>query len=471
MAKKIMRDMLATKRLSIYAVGGLLALALTTWVVINLYVQSDGLRGRLEQSLGAALGCQVDISRIGFSPWGGITVKGVQAIHSSGRERIHLPEIEANLSLRALFDRRFAVAQLRIKNPVLTISSAQNDKPKKDAQEIDRPPPNDSPSPDQMQPMPPKSTAQKSQVPPKREPAWGISLDSIDITDGRIEVLNEQGVCIVQCEGVSLKATSDPDGNREGVLHVDSVLLHSALHIQSVNSPFTLHDQKLSMPDITATVEGGQLTGQIDLEIALSPIAYVAQLSIAGSDLTRLLATARLPEDRLSGKLDAKAQLSGRLDNWQTANGNFRVDVSQGSLRQIGLFQTIGQALAIEELVEFEIEEGYVIGQVREGVTTIEPLLLRSPNLRVVAEGSIQHDSSLNLPARLYIHKKIRKRLPSLAKSNLKAPSEPGLEDFQYLEFEVTGTLAQPKSNILERLVGDSLEDRLRGALKGIFGN
>ncbi len=447
------------------------------WVAINLYVQSSGFRGRLERSLADALGCQIAISRVGFTPWRGISVEGLEATRKSGQQEVLMPLVQANLSFSALFERRFEIRRLVIKEPLLKISTKtaadQTSSSATPSQETgaNQQPASEESLPAQVTTKSPESIPRAMPSEPSTAKPWKVVLNVVDIAGGKVEVRDESGHVVILCEGVALRATTTEGANRQGDLSVESVLIHEALRVESVASSFRLTEDRLLLPDVSATLAGGKLEGSLEMAISTEPLSYKANLAMHGCDLKGMLAMAGLPEDHLSGKLDAEAELAGAPGNWGSANGTFRLDIRNGSLRQIGLLQTIGQALGIEELVEFKVEEGYVIGHVREGRTFLDPFSLQSPNFKVLAKGEIQPDASLDLDARLYIHKKIRKRLPSLTKSNLHKSTEAGLEDYQYLEFEITGTLSQPKSNILERMIGHSLEERVRDVLQGLFGD
>lgn len=462
--------------------GVVAAVCILALLAVNMHIQSADFRERIQGDLGRALGMRVQISRIGFTPWGGVSVQGVTATGSGNRQTASVPSVRARLDLPALFERRLVIRQLTVESPALVIREGARSEPRppefppqqegaagKTESDVAR-----AGTPvleDGAGVAPPEAPGVVGKQAGQRSRPWVVVLDELAIQGGELQIQDEDGRSIVSCKGITMQMDpADEETVRSGLLTVESVVVREVVHAEALRSSFRFDGATLDMPEVTASVEGGKLEGTIQLATQSAPIGYSGQIKLLGCDVTRLTASAGLPPGRVAGKLNATASLRGAVGDWTSAQGDFRVDLHDGSISQIDLFQTIGQALRIEELVEFQIEEGYAVGRVQDGLTTIDPLILRSPNLQVVSVGTIQPDARLNLESKLYIHKKIRKRMPGMAKSNLKKSDDPALADYQYLEFEVDGTLGHPRSNILERLVGDAIEDKVRGVLRGLLG-
>jgi hypothetical protein len=103
------------------------------------------------------------------------------------------------------------------------------------------------------------------------------------------------------------------------------------------------------------------------------------------------------------------------------------------------------------------------------GVTIlVDELILRSPNLRLTATGSISlRGGKLALDSVLAINDKIRSQLFRGIRENFVATSEPG----QYaLPFHVGGTVDKPKTDLMERAVGAELKS-LGGVIDALLGH
>jgi hypothetical protein len=112
--------------------------------------------------------------------------------------------------------------------------------------------------------------------------------------------------------------------------------------------------------------------------------------------------------------------------------------------------------LQIEELTQLHLEQAEAKYHISSGVVAVDELILRSPNLRLSAKGTIAHDGKLRLESQLAINDKIRNQLFKPIRANFEPLSESG---YYAVDFEVSGTLDRPKSNLVEKVVGRDLKD------------
>jgi len=68
------------------------------------------------------------------------------------------------------------------------------------------------------------------------------------------------------------------------------------------------------------------------------------------------------------------------------------------------------------------------------------------------------------LSSRLAINEKVRAQLFKPIRSNFQPTEEPG---YSAVDFEVSGTLERPKTNLLEKVVGRDLKDLVNSFLGG----
>jgi hypothetical protein len=97
----------------------------------------------------------------------------------------------------------------------------------------------------------------------------------------------------------------------------------------------------------------------------------------------------------------------------------------------------------------------------------IDEIVLRSPNLRLNAGGTVTFKGKLGLEAVLTINDKIRGQLFRAIRDNFVASEDhPG----EYsLPFHIGGTVEKPKTNLMERAVGVDLKN-LGGVIDALFG-
>ena len=117
--------------------------------------------------------------------------------------------------------------------------------------------------------------------------------------------------------------------------------------------------------------------------------------------------------------------------------------------------------------MRLDLQQASADFRVGEGKVYVDELLLRSPNLKLIARGEVRLDSTLKLGARLVINERISRQLPAFVETNFQAGDEPGT---RYIDFAVTGTLAKPKTDLLDRILGKKIQKEVGSIFQNIFG-
>ena len=101
-------------------------------------------------------------------------------------------------------------------------------------------------------------------------------------------------------------------------------------------------------------------------------------------------------------------------------------------------------------------------------MVTIDQLILRSPNIRLTATGTINFNGKLHLDSQLALNDKVRRQLFSPVRENFQpVADEPG---YAALNFKISGTVDRPKTDLMDKLVGRDLQD-LGGVISSLFGH
>jgi hypothetical protein len=97
-------------------------------------------------------------------------------------------------------------------------------------------------------------------------------------------------------------------------------------------------------------------------------------------------------------------------------------------------------------------------------LVTIDELILRSPNIRLTASGTVGFNGKLKLDSQLAINDKIRGQLFKAIRQNFQPINEPG---YSAIDFRVGGTIDRPSTNLMDRLVGRDLTNMINSFLGG----
>ena len=129
-------------------------------------------------------------------------------------------------------------------------------------------------------------------------------------------------------------------------------------------------------------------------------------------------------------------------------------------MQPYSLLVALGQILQIEELTQLHLEQAEAKYHIDSGLVTIDPLVLRSPNIRLSATGTVTLNGKLRLDSQLAINEKIRSQLFKPSRENFRPTAEAG---YSAVDFQVGGTVDRPKSNLMEKIVGRDLKDFVSG--------
>jgi hypothetical protein len=120
--------------------------------------------------------------------------------------------------------------------------------------------------------------------------------------------------------------------------------------------------------------------------------------------------------------------------------------------------------LQIEELTQLHLDQAEAKYHLEGGQVKVDELVMRSPNLRLSATGHIALNGKMRLDAQLAINEKVRNQLFKPIRQNFQPTSDP---QFSAIDFQVTGTLERPRTNLVDRIVGRDLKDIVSGFLGG----
>src|SRR5438045_4939568 len=112
--------MLKLRRLVVIALGALIALGVVLLLGVNLYVQSQGAQGKIQQELTRSLGVPLKIRSMSVTPWGGLELSGIVIPQTGPVGPKHFLEARTfRLRVRflSLFSRRLVIKEVSLIEP------------------------------------------------------------------------------------------------------------------------------------------------------------------------------------------------------------------------------------------------------------------------------------------------------------------------------------------------------------------
>jgi len=445
------------------AVGGLLILWAAAILFINIYLQSGAVQTRLRDSISREVGLPAQISQTYYTPWSGISISGltIPATDGSKIPLLEVQKIHVGLDLLALLRGQLIVQNLTLLSPTLAIRQSERATPEPPAESdamIALPAdhlPGDASGLVQTQ-IPSSAGKNRPQMPPAQ-------IQKLHVENGRAALFNSKGAKILELEGVFADARSDEKNKFQGTYRIARGTVWNSINPREFQGNFAWESGHLSLPNIQAVLADGQVTGQLEW-LPDKSFGIVAQ--IASASLQKLAADAGVNSKGTQGALNAKIALEGTAGKPETFHGTAQVNLVEARLEPIELIRQLGELLRVDELQMLELKNAEAVFSIRDSSVIVEELELTSENLMIDAVGTTGFNGNLDLQARLHVNDKLRKETRGLLGKNFQ-PSE--TEGYTHMPFVITGSLARPKSDLLDKMVGLRIGQDVGGLLKNLL--
>lgn len=431
--------------------GVILALAAVCLLAMNLYVQSAGTQKRIERALSNALKAPVHIVSTIVTPWSGLKASGITVPQTppAAGNFLSAPGCTAHFNWTGLFNHRLDVTDVSVNEPVVEWFESPGGRwqlPRTAA---------------------PAASAQASPPPaPAKTPAaaaWAVSVHQLALNGATFDFWDEKGMRLLEFAGVQAEATDPSAAGAQGHASAGSGALRNGLFFRDVRTDWSYLRGTVKLSSFQAALDGGQLRGGAQMATLAKHTPYSVDVNFDGINVTRLMTDAGINGGQASGILKGWLDLSGNSGKTSTINGSGSLELAGGRLQNIELFELLGQALQIPDLVELNLKTAVVEARVVSGVVQVDKLQLASQNLLLAAHGTVGLDGKLALDARLTVNSTISKRLDPFILNCFKPGDTP---DEQYVDFEIGNTLAHPKQTLIEKILGSKLQGQMNDWFK-----
>jgi hypothetical protein len=253
-----------------------------------------------------------------------------------------------------------------------------------------------------------------------------------------------------------------------GQVRIDHIALRDRVFLSALRSPVRYNPNEFALSALTAEIAKGQLTGDFTMAPQEEDSPFTVHANFHRLQADELVAEAGGSREIVHGLLEGTLEASGKTADPDALSGSGTIALQNGHVQQFAVLAALGQLLQIEELTQLDLEQAEAKYHLKGNTVLIDELILRSPNLRLTATGSVSlRGGKLALDSVLAINEKIRSQLFRAIRENFAATSEPG----QYaLQFHVGGTVEKPKTDLMERAVGTDFKN-LGGVIDALLGH
>lgn len=475
-------------RLILIVIGGLLVLGAVGLLAVNLYVQSEGTQARIQRELRQRFGANLSIGRISVTPWSGVRLSGITIAQGpqGGGNFLEAENFGLRIAFLSLFSNRLVFKEVSLVRPNVVWpqnaagkwrlpdlrterhaekKSAQNPpaEPSPTQAPAVEPPPVESASPVMEQPLPaPVEKTIRSAA------DFASEIHKIILVDGNFRFLDRSGGLVANFGGVGFRASLSNSSALHGNARVANVSLRDHFFLQQLKSPVRYDGDGLNLAQISAHTGGGEISGKFSIQPESDDSPFHIEMKFRNVEADQLIGEAGGPTGVLQGRLEGTLQADGKTTEAEALTGTGEVVLHDGQVRQYDLLVALGQIFQIEELTQLHLEQADAKYHLSPGVVNVDQLNLRSANIRLSATGTVSFRGKLHLSSRLAINEKVRGQLFKPLRAKFQPTDDP---EYSAVDFEVTGTLDRPKTNLLERVVGRDLKDLVNSFFGGGKGD
>jgi hypothetical protein len=446
-------------RIALFFILGVIGFFGVALLAINLYIQSPGIQRELRASVSESLDLPIDVFRITFTPWGGLNLESVTV----GKPGTSSPVLQAkDLKVRcdydAFFRRKIIIREILLQHVEITVpmGSTENQPVVIQAKKTPRSTtPASQPATNWTRP----ETATVQRSPSLQPPTLGdtlsrrfwVEIQKFKLKDATITVVHPDGSNVALVRGLDC-ILNFRHGDYLGRAHAENAMVIDAIPIDDIGAPMKFQSGVLTLNEISASVAGGELTGELTVDFNKPGVDYHLQLHAVGVDLNEVASRTNNFLDRAHGSLEGSFELSGSVRDSSKLAGVGSLEIKSAYLDQYPLLQEIGRWTQIDELRRLDLESAVSDFRVVGPNIQVDSIRLVSKNCQITLNGQVEDTHRLALDGRLTVSQFLSQKIPNELADNFQ-PATDG--HGRYLDFQVSGSLMRPESNLFEKIIGD----------------
>jgi type II secretion system protein N len=472
-------------RLLLIGLGLIVGVALLILIGVNMYVQSRGTQARIQQELSQRLGTTLRIQRISVTPWAGLKLTGITIPQSQpgiSPDFLKAKSFRLRIRFSSLFGGQLVIKEISLINPEVVWAQNTDGKwrlpsmPQRPAEPIalEKPAPTEVPA----SASPPAEQKIVVQEPPaKPAPPLPVQIENksapftpevqrVNVIEARFRFLDEKLQSVATFEDVDFRSSFRTANDLRGNITIAKTSLRDRFFLQQLESPLRYDANELDFSQITARAGEGQISGRFTIQPQAEDSPFTVSITFKDVQADKIITEAGGQLGTVTGKLEGHLDASGKTADPDALQGSGEIILHDGQVRQYSLLVALGQLLQIQELQQLKLDQAQVRYHINPGVVTIDELVFRSENIRLSAKGTVSFDGKLQLESQLAVNEKMRSQLFRAIRDNFKPIDEPG---YTAVNFEVSGTVGRPKTNLMDKLIGRDLKD-LSSVITGLMG-
>jgi hypothetical protein len=294
-----------------------------------------------------------------------------------------------------------------------------------------------------------------------------VVLSQLAVDGGSVTVSDAKRARLLAIEGLDVRSSFDVESGvatGRGAASVSTIDVAGLLFVRGVKAPLALAKESFTLSPIAGRAGGGELRGDVTVRFKKG-FHYTARLEVAGAEVKTLLQEARSPA-LVSGRLQGDARFEG-TGGLATLRGSGKARVTGCRVNDSRSLALVAALLGVPELASPDFDECRVEFQ-QTGARLATPVLaLKGPALELAGRGSLNletsaldYDLTLALSPRLFA---------KVTRPELRSAFGTRPDGFSTLDFRLTGTTLDPKTDLVARLGRSAAKETVKGVIGRFF--
>jgi hypothetical protein len=296
-----------------------------------------------------------------------------------------------------------------------------------------------------------------------------ILLRRLAVTDAAIRMTDARKAPLLAVEDADFRSSfsAGPSGvEGKGKATLARVRIADVLQMTGVSSPLAVESDRLKLAPIRGRLAEGELGADVSVRLK-GGFRWSARLDLEDAQVARLLEDARA-RPMLAGRLRANGSFEGGAAGLATTTGKWRARIVDCAAHDVRLLALLSTLLGLPELANPDFDECQADFELKGNRLETSALSMKGRLVRLGGHGQADlRSSALDYDMTLALARTLLDRVPA---KELRAAFQEQPDGFGSTQFRVTGTFAEPRTDLTSRIGRAAAGELLRGGLERLFG-
>ncbi len=295
-----------------------------------------------------------------------------------------------------------------------------------------------------------------------------LQLKQLAVHDASIVMKDQTPVPLMKVENADLDSSLELTAgglHGSGRASIGTLDLADVMFVRGISSPIEISKQTLVLSPIRGKLAGGELTGDVNVNLA-GGFRFTAELELKGASVDTLLQEAHSAR-AVTGSLTARASFEG-AGGLPTMKGKGHAEIADCKLSNVKVLALLAAVLRVPELANPDFDQCRVEFKMTGSRVQTPVVSLEGKQIQLAGAGTYNLDSSaINYNLTLALAQPLFAKVTA---RELRAAFKERGDGFWTVDFAVTGTSTAPRTDLATRVGKAVVGQAAKKELGRLFG-